>query len=437
MSVEAFRRRRFVRASGAALTAGLAGCVGTNTLSSKTDTRSRDETVGPAGAELTAPDGSGGSRFGRSVATTGGRILIGAPGYDDGRGAAYVFAWTGTEWRQADRLTAPEDEGTNAFGRSVALSGDWALVGTPSTGRGGRGAGYAFRNAGDGWELESILTVGSGDAFGTPVELDGGTALVGRGPAVVFESTDGVWSHRARLAPDSPDPSSYDAPDVDANDSVEYSYTDFGRSLALGDGVALVGGSLVRQIVEYTRSPAGAVATRDAKGIVHAFDRAGDSWRRGPESADVVSNADFESGAYAANDPVGIGSAVDVSGERVLVGTASGDHGGAFLFERVGQAWVRRTALGPPRAASSVAIDGDAALVGRARDTGGGETVASLFRRVDGAWERRESPVGGVDAGDPGVSVDLGGGTAVVGVEPRGETDPPSAGSAFVGRISS
>jgi len=82
--------------------------------------------------------------FGASVAVSGNRIIIGAAGEDSnarsvngdgannlapGAGAAYVFARQGATWSFQDYLKASNTESNDAFGVSVALSGDFIAVG--------------------------------------------------------------------------------------------------------------------------------------------------------------------------------------------------------------------------------------------------------------------------------------------------------------------
>ncbi|MCS6800232.1 MAG: FG-GAP repeat protein, partial [Myxococcota bacterium] len=89
--------------------------------------------------KLTASDGAEDDNFGMSVALTsdGSRALVGAS-WDDvdsnmNQGSAYVFVWTGTNWREELKLTASDGAADNLFGASVALTADGsrALVGAP------------------------------------------------------------------------------------------------------------------------------------------------------------------------------------------------------------------------------------------------------------------------------------------------------------------
>ena len=73
--------------------------------------------------------------------------LIGAP--NRGR-SAYIFERDGSTWKKEDaELENTEDARENGFGRSVATSGEVALVGAPlENGNNGAGPRYVFRGAG-------------------------------------------------------------------------------------------------------------------------------------------------------------------------------------------------------------------------------------------------------------------------------------------------
>lgn len=109
-------------------------------------------------AKLTASDGSAGDLFGRSVAIDGDTIAAGAhwddaPGKlppDDNQGSAYLFRRSGTTWTEQRHVTAPDATPGDAFGVSVALSGDTFLVGAGFAdvdGQPARGAAYIFAAA--------------------------------------------------------------------------------------------------------------------------------------------------------------------------------------------------------------------------------------------------------------------------------------------------
>jgi hypothetical protein len=136
------------------------------------------------GAKLTGAGAAGHGYFGDAVALTpdGGTALIGGVRDDEQRGAAWLFARTGSgagaSWaQQGEKLTGgAEESGKGEFGWSVALSGagDTALVG----GIGDddwAGAVWAFGNEPPPPEPPSSGAPSSGDtASGTPTQASGG-----------------------------------------------------------------------------------------------------------------------------------------------------------------------------------------------------------------------------------------------------------------------
>ena len=104
---------------------------------------------GPSRPKLTASDAAAGDAFGCSVAISGSTAVVGAPGKNSKRGAAYVFMRSGTAWSQQAELTASDGAAGDAFGSSVAISGSTAVVGAHGTQLEHRG-GVCVHAVGDG-----------------------------------------------------------------------------------------------------------------------------------------------------------------------------------------------------------------------------------------------------------------------------------------------
>ncbi|HEX9701048.1 MAG TPA: choice-of-anchor B family protein [Acidobacteriota bacterium] len=193
---------------------------------------------------LTNADGAEGDQFGSSVAISGDTMIIGAAGHNEREGAAYVFRRQGSSWTQAAKLIATnpsEDEeqgggrrggggrgqaggggdeggrggrGGNqppAFGSTVAIDGDWAMVAAPNYSS-RAGSVYVFRRDGQSWEQVAQLPgnfAEQGAGFGTAIVLGDGEAFIGAGGAhggiggvAVYELVDdGSWSQTGNLAP--------------------------------------------------------------------------------------------------------------------------------------------------------------------------------------------------------------------------------------------
>lgn len=198
-------------------------------------------------AKLTASDGLEYDRFGYSVAIWDDVILVGAPGVDEGgedAGAAYVFRYSGGTWDEEVKLpdTGGNDRGAGArFGCSASLHEDVAVIGAylAMEGPTQNGAAYTYRYDGMNWASEAILVASDGaetDAFGWSVSVFNEVAVVGAfrndvngvdsGAAYVFGCDAYSWCEVAVLR----------ASDGQADDW-------FGVSVAAGDGVIAVGAS--------------------------------------------------------------------------------------------------------------------------------------------------------------------------------------------------
>jgi hypothetical protein len=82
-------------------------------------------TMLPSPSDLAAGD-----EFGSAVAVAGGTVVVGAHGHASGAGAAYVFAQlAGGPWTLVAELAEPTPTAGDAFGHSVAISGDVTAIG--------------------------------------------------------------------------------------------------------------------------------------------------------------------------------------------------------------------------------------------------------------------------------------------------------------------
>jgi hypothetical protein len=191
--------------------------------------------------ELTATNAAAGDGFGFSLAMSNSSVIIGAPGKNAGAGAAYVFVAATGVWAQQQELTAADAAAADGFGHSVALSGDTAVMGAwhkTVLGQATAGAAYVFVRSGTAWASQQKLSLASpaaADAFGTSVAVSTDTALVGApgrdvgtaanaGTTYVFVRSGTAWSQQAALT----------AGDAAANDL-------FGTAAALEADSAIVG----------------------------------------------------------------------------------------------------------------------------------------------------------------------------------------------------
>jgi hypothetical protein len=296
-------------------------------------------------AKLTASDGAAGDCFGYAIALAGNTAIAGAA-WNDGMGAdagaAHVFVREGTTWVQQAKLAASDGAAGDAFGYSVALSGDTALVGAgwDDDKGGASGAAYVFVRQGTAWVQQAKLVAEDGavsDHFGYSVALAGDTAIVGadgddsnRGAAYVFVRQGTTWVQQAKLI---------------ASDRAGGDY--FGRSVALAADTVLVG-----------------APNDDYYGSAYVYVRQGASW---------VQQAKFRANKreYGGN----FGCAVALAGEKAAVGAYAdydrGDYSGsAYVFARVGTNWLQHAKLNAVDGAAGdrlgygIAMEGDTLLVG-------------------------------------------------------------------------
>jgi hypothetical protein len=199
----------------------------------KANTGAQVSKLTAGGAEAHANDG-----FGFSVALNGHLALVGAPsgdGAEANTGTAYLFdaAASGPTSVPTLNLQSFPADANDAFGASVALSGNLALVG--ASGSGGTGAAFLFSlTQSTHVRLPATFTTIS-DFIGKSVALSGGVAIVGAsgddfganatGSAHLFDVTNVFQTqHLKKLTP----------PDSEADDS-------FGYSAALSGNVAVIG----------------------------------------------------------------------------------------------------------------------------------------------------------------------------------------------------
>ncbi|MBN1825989.1 MAG: PQQ-binding-like beta-propeller repeat protein [Candidatus Eisenbacteria bacterium] len=169
-----------------------------------------DAATGTQLFKLTASDAGKQDWFGYAVAVSDAYAVVGAPTWDGigvhaNCGAVYVFdVSTGAQIR---RITTPDEGQEDRFGNALAISGDTLLVGAYWDGESAPGVAYLF-DLSTGELIRELVPSepeGGGDWFGSSVALSGNYALVGAsqqgygtelpGFACVFDITTGqeLW----------------------------------------------------------------------------------------------------------------------------------------------------------------------------------------------------------------------------------------------------
>lgn len=282
-------------------------------------------------------------QFGSAVAISGNIAAVGAP-FEDGAsigidgpdnndlhniGAVFLFArnglaWTGTSYLKPSLI--PDGLFLNSpkqFGTSLAFSGNTLVVGAP---------GDPSPNGG---------VNANEDATGAPFS----------GAVYVFVFENDTWTQQAYIK----------TPVPGADDR-------FGERVAL-DGDTLVVGAPFEDSSATTVDGPDNDDAPDA-GAAYVYERIGTTWS-------------FSGYLKPSNGEAGdeFGSAVAVSGDRILVGSPKEDGaaGAAYLFERNGATWDQKPILKAPntgpddRFGAAVAIHGDVAFVGAPFEDGNSE----------------------------------------------------------------
>jgi hypothetical protein len=284
-------------------------------------------------AKLVASDGAKDDRFGTSVAISGDVAIVGASGDDDlgqESGSAYVFEWNGSAWTQVKKLTAADGSSGDLFGSSVAINGDFALIGAP--GDFGideqTGSAYIFRRIGLTWiQVMKLLSSDGlqGDLFGISVAISDNYAIVGAsGDDHLIDDDDDNDDDDTGQSTDAGSAYIYRQNGINwlqikkliSNDQAKDDR--FGTAVALTDSCAIVS----------------AIGDDSNAGGAYVFNNTGADW--------------IQTGKLIANDRSaedGFGNSVSQKGDLVIIG-ASGDDdlgdqsGSAHIFRRGTSGWM-------------------------------------------------------------------------------------------------
>jgi hypothetical protein len=353
--------------------------------------------------KIVAPDGEGGDRFGYSVSLDGEVAIVGAYTADTFRGAAYAFRQVGEEWVEEAKLTP--SLGGEFFGRSVSVSGAVALVGAPSALTDGvaTGAAYVFRWDGSQWVEEAVLMASdgaTGDAFGQSVSISGDVAIVAAvfdddngtdsGSAYIFRRDGEEWVEEAKLtAPDGGVEEWFGygvavsgdvavVPNADPYDPGTYVYRWNGGAWVEASRLPYSGYVLAVSVSEDV-IVTGTPTTNTWSGQATVFRWDGSSW---VEEAVLFASDGAESDQF--------GRSVSVSGDVALIGAWQADahgsnSGAAYVFRWDGAQWVEGAKLTATDGAGgdwfgqSVSVSGNTALVGAVLDDDNGTDSGSAY----------------------------------------------------------
>ncbi|MCG3164153.1 MAG: hypothetical protein JMDDDDMK_05636 [Acidobacteria bacterium] len=155
--------------------------------------------------QFTANDTTGRDHFGSALAISGDILMVGAP--DGGftpppspfAGAVYAFTRSPEGWTQRQKITANDKAENALFGAAIAFNGDRLVVGAPGTNNGANarvGAAYVFTGSGGTqplWTQQQKLTASAGSTiqyFGGGVALSDETVAV----AAPYDAVGGTFN---------------------------------------------------------------------------------------------------------------------------------------------------------------------------------------------------------------------------------------------------
>ena len=350
--------------------------------------------------KLLASDAQAGDQFGGRVTVSGDTAVVGASQEGeagDKAGAAYIFQRDeggAGNWGEVKKLIASDAQANDRFGSSVAVSGDTVIVGASREDAGGlsAGAAYIFRRdegGADNWGEVKKLTASDAqhsDFFGVSVAITGDTVIVG----AYFEDAGGSDAGAAYVFERNQGGADNwgEVKKLTASDAKSGDL--FGNNIAISGDTAFVGAAGDDVIAEEDTKIINA-------GAAYVFERSqggANNWGEVKKLTASDAQADDQFG----ND-------IAISGDTAFVGAAREDTGGsnagaAYVFERDQGGtdnWGEVTKIFASDAQTgdqfgySVAVSGDSAVVGAAFEdvAGFGSNAGSayVFQRDQGGTD--------------------------------------------------
>lgn len=130
-------------------------------------------------AKITDNFTTGSDQFGNSVANLGSDILVGAPTYESSTGRVHQFRNNNGTFTRAISYDPPTAGTFLQFGTSIAVSGNYMLIGSPGRDYGGeqtRGEAVLYQRVGNYYNRMQVIRDPGGAeyaGFGNPVAIDG------------------------------------------------------------------------------------------------------------------------------------------------------------------------------------------------------------------------------------------------------------------------
>lgn len=405
-----------------------------------------------------APDATAADRFGCSVAISGNYAIIGAnlEAHDavglnplNSSGSAYIFKKTETGWQFQQKIVANDRAANDQFGYSVAISGEFAIVGAQfedqdaagSNTVSNAGSAYVFKLDNNGvWTQQQKLIAnhrGIDDNFGFSVAIEGNIIVVGAyredqdvnelnsktnsGSAYVYKFDGTNWEQINKLV---------------ATDRSEESQ--FGYTVAINGDNIIIGAPLDKLDVD-------GLNTLNSAGSVYLFKHVScNNWLQQQKITAADRAMDMKFGVSVAIDGNYLVVGADGNATNTAGAGAMATSGAAYVFNLNQVSWVQQKKLiASDRAIGdafgiSVAINGDHILVGsylEDEDVNGSNMLSAsgsayFFKRSSNDWAQTQKVTAATRGGGVrfGYSVSLGNDEALIGAY----LESGSAGAAYV-----
>jgi hypothetical protein len=282
---------------------------------------------------ITDPNGSASQTFGFAVDIDGNNIVVGDPFQDQpngNTGRAYRYTRSGSNWSLVDNYPSPASGPEQWFGYSVAIAGDYVVIGSPAYNEGGfQGRAYGYRPS-TGTTVQVTYTGNNGgERFGCSV------ACWSNGRALIGSSHFSSGNARGRA----------------------YYYSTFSNSFTVIDNPT---SSNSEQFARHV--------TCDKTGTYFAISAPGFSSSTGRVYTYSTSAAQtvlqtISNPVATTNNLFGWSTAMDSLG-RLLVGSfgLNDSSGAAYFYSRIGNVWTLTQTINNPSSASSDAFGGALAI---------------------------------------------------------------------------
>lgn len=324
--------------------------------------------------------------------------------------------------REDQLLQRPTTTHEDHLGHGLAISGPFMIAGAPGHDQVAVDAGSAdvFEEVGGSWIHRQSLfgsQTGTGSGFGNSVDIDGDLAIVGAdsddwsgfdtGSAYIFRRVGGAWVEVAYLTA------------FDGHQAQLY-----GHEVAISGDTAIVTAPQDDELVPNS-------------GAVYVYREVGGAWT-------------FEQKLKVSNPMTwsSIGHAVDLDGDRIVVGDTSwrgpGNSlaGAVWVFERQGAVWTEVDLITGTDTTTTrmlgyaVALEGDRLAATTSHDPPSNGGTLRIFDHDGSTWSETQklgpqpTPVG--QSRFYGRSVDLHGDAIVVGAHFEAAPQLPYAGAAYI-----